>query len=367
MLVKFKCKNFKGFKDLLTFDLNSRDYNFNEEIIKNGVINKAIIYGKNGSGKSNLGIALFDIIHHLTDKQRLPQNYMFNYLNLSSKESFAEFEYEFKFGKDYLVYSYRKQNVDLLISEKLTFNNKLIIDYDFFDNEKRFIDTSVKKDLNINLIDNKLSIIKYIYRNTPEEINSPITKLVKFVEGMLWYRSLSDGNNYAGFLNGSASLDEALYLNGKIHEFENFLKTVDLEYKLKFLSSPNGHQLFVDFGSGKIAPFSTIASTGTNTLYLFFYRKQFFNKVTFLFIDEFDAFLHYEAAENIIKFLNEQYNCQSLLTTHNTYFMKNELTRPDCCFIISNNQIKSLVNCTNKEIREAHNLEKMYINGAFNG
>ena len=65
------------------------------------------------------------------------------------------------------------------------------------------------------------------------------------------------------------------------------------------------------------------------------------------------------------KILNYK-NFQTLLTSHNTYLMQNKLTRPDCCYIMTENRINSLFNSTDKEIREAHNLEKMYINGAFN-
>ena len=46
--------------------------------------------------------------------------------------------------------------------------------------------------------------------------------------------------------------------------------------------------------------------------------------------------------------------------------MQNRLTRPDCCYIMTDKRIANLFDSTDKEIREAHNLEKMYINGAFN-
>ena len=39
-----------------------------------------LILGKNGSGKSNVGLAIFDIINHLTDKQKKLKEYE-NYLN----------------------------------------------------------------------------------------------------------------------------------------------------------------------------------------------------------------------------------------------------------------------------------------------
>lgn len=366
MLKRFECRNFKGFNDTLIFDFTCSNYNFNKEIIKNGLVNKALVYGKNGSGKSNLGIAIFDIVSHLTDKQRMPFQYIANYLCLSSLEDKAIFKYVFAFGSDEIIYEYAKTTYDNLIYEKIEFNKEVILDYHYFDSTRQFIDESIKKNLNIYLIDNKISVIKYIYRNTISDEDSPITKIVQFVEGMLWYRSLSDGNNYAGFTNGATSLDEALYLSGQIKNFEDFLRKQEIFYKLDFGQTINGHQLLIDFENGKKAPFSSVVSTGTQTLYLFFYWKQYMTKLTFLFIDEFDAFLHFEAAESLIKFLNTLYNCQTVLTTHNTYLMCNKITRPDCCYIISNNAIKQLADCTEKDIREGHNLEKMYINGAFN-
>ena len=71
MLRKFECRGFKGFKDWISFDLQVSDYPLNKGIIKNGVVNKALIYGRNGSGKSNLGIAIFDLVRHLTDRSSL--------------------------------------------------------------------------------------------------------------------------------------------------------------------------------------------------------------------------------------------------------------------------------------------------------
>lgn len=366
MLKRFECQNFKGFKDNLVFDLTCGNYNFNKEITKNGIVNKALVYGKNDSGKSNLGIAIFDIVSHLTDKQRMPFQYIANYLCLSSSDDKALFKYVFAFSNDEIVYEYAKTSYDNLIYEKIEYNGKVILDYHYFDNNKQFIDDSVKKNLNIYLIDNKISVVKYIYRNTISNEDSPITKIVQFVEGMLWYRSLSDGNNYAGFTNGATSLDEALYLNGQIKNFEQFLNKQEIFYKLDFGQTINGHQLLIDFENGRKAPFSSVVSTGTQTLYLFFYWKQFMNKLTFLFIDEFDAFLHFEAAESLINYLNGFYNCQTVLTTHNTYLMCNKITRPDCCYLINNNTIKPLSVCTSKDIREGHNLEKMYIGGVFN-
>ena len=67
----------------ITFDIGTpSNYSFNSEIIENGCITKGIVYGINSCGKSNLGLAILDIITHLTEKQKLLQSYDF-YLNMS--------------------------------------------------------------------------------------------------------------------------------------------------------------------------------------------------------------------------------------------------------------------------------------------
>ena len=58
--------------------------------------------------------------------------------------------------------------------------------------------------------------------------------------------------------------------------------------------------------------------------------------------------------------------CQAVLTTHNTSIMSNDLLRPDCYFIMSDADIKPMHQFTEKELRKAHNIEKMYRAGVFN-
>ena len=123
MLKKFSVENFKGFKDKITLDIGSpSNYGFHPEIIEGNCITKGIIYGINGCGKSNLGLAIFDVITHLTEKQKLLQSYDF-YLNMSGRKSFAEFEYTFVFDGHELVYKYSKTDVDAFASGFNAFNH----------------------------------------------------------------------------------------------------------------------------------------------------------------------------------------------------------------------------------------------------
>ena len=87
--------------------------------------------------------------------------------------------------------------------------------------------------------------------------------------------------------------------------------------------------------------------------------------LSFLWIDEFDAFYHFELSEKIVMILEDKMDCQVVLTSHNTNLLSNKIMRPDCYFILSNGKLTSIVNATDRELREGHNLEKLYINGEF--
>lgn len=72
-------------------------------------------------------------------------------------------------------------------------------------------------------------------------------------------------------------------------------------------------------------------------------------------------------AENVINFFKKRYpKCQIIMTSHNTNLISNRLLRPDCLFILSREgSLTALCNATERELREGHNLEKMYISGEF--
>ena len=68
----------------------------------------------------------------------------------------------------------------------------------------------------------------------------------------------------------------------------------------------------------------------------------------------------------MLKILMEIEKMQIIVSTHNTDVISNELLRPDCYFILEDNEIQPFYKRTRKALREAHNLQKMYKAGAFN-
>ena len=97
MLQKMSVKNFRNFDEWFLFDLSTdKNYEFNSEAISNGIVKHSMVFGQNGSGKSNIGLALLDLTCHLTDNFIMPSLSQ-NYLNANNGSNIAEFEYVFKF------------------------------------------------------------------------------------------------------------------------------------------------------------------------------------------------------------------------------------------------------------------------------
>jgi len=368
MITRFEVSNFKGFNTQFVFNLkDTNSYTFNKESVKNGIVNNALVYGANAVGKSNLGLAMFDIINHLTDKQTNESRYS-NYLNAFNKTSEAIFEYEFVFDGNYINYNYTKVNHKTIVSESFSINGKLLASIDRNVNENAEIKFKGAETLKTHIPDNNLSLLKYIKNNSLLDDNTEnriFVTFFDFVEKMLFFRSLQD-NMYLGMEVGRTVIDEDIIKKDNVYDLESFLNSAGINCKLSVVNESGKDIIAFDFNGEKIA-YHKIASSGTIALILFYYWLQRLrdDKISFLFIDEFDAFYHHELSELIIKEL-KKIGIQFVLTTHNTSIISNDLLRPDCYFLMSNSAIKPLSKCTSKELREAHNLEKMYKAGTFN-
>ena len=362
MLKEFRVKNFRSFQDWFVFKLdNVRDYGFNGECIKNNIINKAVVYGENSSGKSNLGFAIMDISTHLFDGLNQISPYK-NFLNLSSTETEASFVYIFKFGDDIVEYSYKKDSSKKLTFEEIKENGKIIFQYNYINNKiiNNMKDIKTLKFENNNA---NISMVKFIYNNSVLDNNSPVKRIVDFASNMLWFRSIRYFEYMAANVS-SENINDYIIKNNLISELEDYFKSFGLNYKLSRFNSLGREIIIANFDNGS-APLQDVASTGTMSLWLFFYWMHKNTNISFLFIDEFDAFYHYELSKNILMSTIKNNNFQSVFTTHNVFLCDNDIMRPDCYFIIKNNKITSFADSTNKVIRQGHNLEKMMISGEF--
>ncbi|NEN75860.1 ATP-binding protein [Pelistega sp. NLN82] len=374
MLKKFSVRNYRQFNNTLEFDLSANNYTFNTDCTLNGLIKLALVYGKNGSGKSNLAWAMFDLVSHLTDNETSLVSD--NYLSALSNDKYASFKFEFEFldennHKKPVIYEYKKDERAKLISEKLLISDEVVVDY----NLNQPFSTTLMGAENLNKIINpsqNLSVIKYIYSNTSldrRNINNSIfIKFIEFVNHILYFRNVFAGQNYTGYKSGLNNIEQDIIDKDNLKDFEKFLNDFELDFKLTKVKQLNKSIIGIKLGE-KILPFFDTVSTGTLSLTFFYYWWQSIkkNEIPLLFIDEFDCSYHFALSENLVKKLKQLPKTQVILTTHNTNLLTNDLIRPDCGFVINGKEINSLNNLTQKELREAHNLEKLYQAGHFNG
>lgn len=370
MLKKFTVTNFKNFKDTITFALDCpANYEFNSEVIRNGCVTKGIIYGINGSGKSNLALAIFDIVLHLTDKEKSFDRYNY-YLNLNSKKPTAEFEYCFQFEDSEVLYRYGKTDPVTLTYENLLINGKEVLSYDFFQ-RKGYTNLTGAENLQLSselmTEADRLSRVKYLKSNAilqDDANNRAFVSFMKFVDNMLMFYSLTE-NRYQGFSVGIDSYTQGIVREGKTKNFEDFLRKQGVDYELIEMELNNGiKELFCMFSKGPV-PFSVVASTGTKSLALFYYWFLKMNKASFVFVDEYDAFYHFELSQELVKLIKPLSDTQIILSTHNTDLISNDLLRPDAYFLLKDDSIKSFDQISSKELRRAHNIQKMYKAGTF--
>lgn len=379
MLKKFALKNYKNFKDEIFIDFeNTAGYQFSTDCISDGNIRKMLIYGRNATGKTNLGKALIDIYSTMFGGRRYVDTGIF--LNADSMDKTADFSYEFRFENNELIYRYARFSNQELRDEELLIDGKTIFSCDFENNKFDFKNleyinaetASIDRYLQSvdigdeeELQEPKLPFLRWLISNVALSKESILIKLANYARRMLM---ITVGN---GMLRIPRRMNDSFYEfledPDKLKNLEDFLNEMGIECKLILKKLPDG-QRELYFRHEKLVPFYETASSGTLAL-VDLYRRLVPKSWTpsFIYLDEFDAFYHYEMAEKVINFFEKRYpKCQIIMTSHNTNLMTNRLMRPDCLFILSRKgSLTALCNATERELREGHNLEKMYISGEF--
>ena len=368
MLKKFAVENYRGFKDRVEMDLSKiRNYEFHTDLIQNGLVSKCMVVGRNGCGKTNFGLALFDIVGVLTDFQlEIKQKYPFGYLNGDSDLDQATFAYEFQFGSRCVEYEYRKTTPDSIVYESLKVDGIAAFVRDGGDADYSGLGSYGAGQLRIDIQDGPLSVLRFIANNTNQPEDSAIAQVMNFVRGMLYVRAVQGGNVYVGFTKGREILTDYIIRNGYVDEFKKVLEDMaDLKVDLDVVRGEGIPSTLAIKTKRKLLNFDLVASSGTSVLMLHYYWMKHLGDVTLLYLDEFDAYYHFELAEKVLRYFVGKTDIQCIFTSHNTSLVSNRILRPDCYMCLDSRGITALPDLTNREIREGHSLEKLLRGGEF--
>lgn len=361
MLESFAVQGFRNFGNRFSLKFSdTRDYRFNADALSDSLVKCGLIYGRNAVGKTNFGNALFDIKSNIGSGISLGDER--NYLNADADADCAFFEYRFRFAKGRVTYFYGKTSRNALVREKLFIDDALIFDYKHLDGQMISENLAAvgAQSLNWSFLGKGMSVFNYVCNNTPPDRLGPLFDMYTFVAGM---NPISDA--YMSNRSFVRRIVERVIANDRVEALGEFLLEFGIGERLTVVESPAGDPVLY-FVHDRLIPFVENCSSGTVALLRLFNYYETVTNPSLLFVDEFDAFYHHDLAEKVLKYFKANIH-QVLCASHNTDLFSNKVLRPDCLYILSRDSLTSAANATKRELREGHNLEKLYKAGEFDG
>lgn len=368
MLERFAVENYRGFAGRVELNMSKvRSYAFHPECVEDGLARKCMVIGRNGCGKTNLGLALFDIVSVLTDLHSdAGLKDAFRFLNGDSDLPYATFSYVFRDGETVIEYEYSKESPDTIVSESLRADGKTLFSRNGDDCDLSGLAGIGAENLRVGFGDGPLSVLRYIANSTVQPEGSPIRAVMDFVKGMLYVRSDQGGDASIGLVAVAESVPDYIVRNGLVGEFQEVLRdTAGLDIVLDVIDPGCAPPMLAIRTKNKALDFERTASSGIRMLMRHYYWMKHLDGATLLFLDGFDSYYHYRLAEEVMQRISEKQGTQCIFTSHSTSLVSNRVMRPDCYLCLDSYGVESLADLTDREIRQGHNLEKLLRGGEF--
>lgn len=391
MLITFKYKNFKSFKNENILDMEAtalKEHEYNVVKMKNvNLLTIAAIYGANASGKSNVLQAFEymkkmilindDSMGYYQIKEENIYSFMMNnepisleveilsndgkiykygFESLNDKIK-SEWMYEKKINKFYTIFE-RKDNIVLMKSNNK--NNR----YDNLDDKTLFLSIYSK-------IDKKNSDFNNVYQwfiNT-DYLDLENIKIENFIDNTIPAKILSNSNYKVELQNFISALDLGVEKIKTIPASMNDLSKSNGVVKIELL-----HR--VENDKTKSLPLELESNGTRKIIYLFDYFIEALKKGNTIFIDDLDTKLHPLLTRYIINlFHNKEINisnAQLIYTTHDvTNLNKETFRRDEIWFTEKDNsgvsEIYSLSDykIDNVKVRNDATFNKDYLSGRY--
>lgn len=370
MLKKITLNNYATFTDETTIDFTSTNYKFleKENVGVNKILKGALFVGENASGKTKIlnGIKfLLDLL--FANKE----------MDFSSEKSFYtnkktfKLEYTFVQENETIIYSL-EMDPTKIVSEKLILSDKVILER--LGNTAKFMlnDEKIFSD-----IPNKLPFLRRIYFDTNFYENKALLNWFDFMKKSIYINCYT--RTIDKYSDESLLVHDYLENNGVelINEFLNKIKyKQNIEYKkeaknenVSFGTVDNKKMIFFSKeGTNTYIP-ELLESTGNKTFvelipsFLYSVKND-----CMIILDEFSSGFHNELEECLVKyFFHYSKNSQLFFTTHSTNILNNSIIRPDQIYSVYFSKGAKLKRFSEEMPRESQNIEKMYLNGVFNG
>ena len=393
MIVNFKIKNFKTFKEETEFSFErGQKRELNHHIIHTDnyeLLPIKAIYGSNACGKTNLLFAMIGLKNFIIGKSIRQEKDDYSGLcsNFDNYEKPIEMSVTFICdNKEYYYYlsfvNYFKEMESKIIREVLKEDNKTLFIRDnkrleFSSDEKvinehykRFLDDNLKIEMTKMIEENikETDIFTSWYSNIDNKLCEKITSYFSNITTIIDLEKFNI-NSYIQFADRNKTYQD--------RNVDKLLKELNVDKeKILFEYTEDGKiNNYVSYKTDKntdiIAPVNSIESKGTvkliDLLYPIIWSLQ--NGAP-IFVDELDASIHHEIIYNLIQTYGDPTintkGAQLIFTTHNpVYLNKNLLRRDEIVFIEKDNNGSHLHTLDDYNIRNDQVYLKNYLNGNY--
>lgn len=375
MLTGITLKDYTTFISETTFDFNATNYKIleNTNVGANRVLKGALFVGENASGKTQVLKSITLLLDLLLENAE--QNFIFR---KSMYTEGTKFNLGYKFNIDGNIIKYDVEfESNAIIGEKLYVNDELKIDR-IRNSGKSYFDTPKDND-NINP---GLSLVKLEYYNTRFNNDKTLNKWFDYLKNSIYMnclhgviKSYNPTKASEQMLIKYAENNDATKLNDFISKFGYnseivFNKQVANKDKTMVINSDKETICIKKKGTDIAMPLP-LESTGNQAFINAILPIKFSTtNECMIIVDEFSSGLHNELEEALIKyFFNNSNNSQIFFTSHSTNLIDTSIVRPDQVYSFRFDSKKGTLikRFSDENPRESQNMEKMYLNGVFDG
>lgn len=373
MLTSITLKDYTTFINKRTFDFKATNYKILEDtnVNKNRILKGSLFVGENASGKTQVLESLLLLLNILFENRE--QNYA-SKKSLYTKGNKYSVKYGFSIDNNDINYEIIFKD-NSIYSEKLFINDLLKIERIGSSGTSYF-----NSEVLIDDINTQLSILKLVYYNT-KFYNDPIlNKWFDFLKNSIYVYSPS--RRIKGF-NPEKEAEQYIH---KYAEKKDATPLNNVISKLKYNSEIVFDKSIPTDGNDFLNEELVIRLKKTGTdISIPMYRESIGNRAfvklllpiifatkndCMIIIDEFSSGLHNELEEALIRFFyNNSKNSQMFFTSHSTNLIDTAILRPDQIYSFSFNAKDGtcIKRFSDENPRESQNMEKMYLNGVFDG
>lgn len=377
MLTGITLKDYTTFIKETTFDFKATNSKILNEtnVGGNRVLKGALFVGENASGKTQVLqaiVLLFDLLLDNTEQNFIVKKSMY------TKGTKFSLVYTFNVDGNDIKYSVEFDGNEIN-SEKLFVNNELKLER-LKKNGKTYFGEEKDND-NINP---SLSLLKLEYYNTRFNNDIVLNKWFDFLKNSLYINCLFGRRTIKSYnpvklpeqiIEKYAESNDATKLNKLIDKLGYnsevvFNKNFSNTDKTIVINSTKETIGLKKKGTNFVMPLP-LESTGNKSFMNMILPINYVTKNnSIIIVDEFSSGLHNELEEALIKyFFNNSGNSQIFFTSHSTNLLDTSILRPDqiYSFKFDAKEGTLIKRFSDENPRESQNIEKMYLNGVFDG